>query len=115
MAGIPELRDCKPGIRATGFTVFVAVEPIEEKSKGGVFIPDSVREKDVMVQTRGRIASIGPVAFDFANFPEGSAPAVGDAITFAKLAGVRFKGDDGLDYRAINDRDVFGIIEEQVA
>jgi len=93
----------------------VAVEPVEEKSKGGVFIPDAVRDKEVMVQTRGRIVSVGPVAFDFADFPEGTEPTIGNAITFAKLAGVRFKGDDGLDYRAISDRDVFGIIEEMAA
>lgn len=112
MAGIPDLLDCNPGIRATGFTVFVAIEPVADK-RGAVFIPDSVRDKEAIVQIRGRIVSVGPVAFDYADFPEGTAPKVGDAITFAKLAGLQFDGKDGRKYRAILDKDVFGIIDEE--
>lgn len=112
---LPTLDECKPGIRATGFSVFVAVEPVSEKTGGGIFLPDKERDKQIMVQTRGRIVSVGPVAFDFADFPEGTTPIAGQAITFAKLAGIRFSGEDGKEYRAINDRDVFGIIEEATA
>lgn len=112
MGAIPTTDECKPGIRATGFSVFVATEAVDDVTKGGIIIPDSARDKDIIVQTRGRIVSTGPVAFDFADFPDGTKPKTGDAIAFAKLAGVRFQGTDGRDYRAINDRDVFGIIEE---
>lgn len=113
MSEIPALAACKPGITATGFIVFVATQPVDEQTKGGIFLPNSVVDKDIMVQTRGRIVSVGPVAFDFADFPPDTAPKPGDAVTFARLAGTRFKGNDGLEYRAITDRDVFGIIEEE--
>jgi co-chaperonin GroES (HSP10) len=107
---IPALNDCKPGIRATGFNLVVAVEPADEK-KGNILVPDSVREKETLVQTRGRIVSISPVAFDFANF-DGDAPKLGDAVIFAKLAGIRTTLADGKEGRIIADKDVAAIIEE---
>ncbi len=113
MAGIPSLEECRPGMRATGFCLLVAVEPVEEQSKGGIFIPDTVRSKEEQVQTRGRIISMSPAAFDFANFPPDAVPRVGDAIVFAKLSGIRVKGADGMELRLIQDRDVCAILEEE--
>jgi len=110
MSGIPPLNDCKPGIRATGFTLIVAVEIVDEK-KGQIFIPDTVKAKEQIVQQRGRIISMSPAAFDFADFGD-DAPKVGDAIIFSKLAGFRTEGADGKELRVIQDRDVAAIIEE---
>jgi len=109
---IPKLEDCKAGVRASGFNLIVAVEPVDEK-KGMVYIPDSVREKETLVQTRGRVVSISPVAFDFANF-NGQEPKLGDAVIFAKLAGIRTTLADGKEARIIADKDVAAIIEEEV-
>lgn len=109
---IPALVDCKPGLRATGFAMVVAVAPVAETSKGGIFIPDSVRDKEKLTEVKGRIVSMSPACFDFASFPEGSTPVVGDAIQFAKLAGIMTTGADGREYRLLQDRDVLAIVEE---
>lgn len=108
---IPKLEDCKPGREAVGFKLIVATEEVDEKV-GSIFIPDATREKEKLVQVRGRIVSQGSVAWDFARFPDGTAPKVGDAIMFAKLAGFMFNGDDGRPYRIIHDQDVSAIVQE---
>jgi chaperonin GroES len=105
------LEECNPGIRATGFNVLVAVEPAEQKTAGGIILPDATKDKNQIVQQRGRIVSVGPVAFDFADFA-GSEPKPGDAIMFAKLAGFKATGKDDREYRVILDRDVAAMIEE---
>lgn len=110
MGTIPSLEDCKPGVQMTGWRVLVAPETVEEK-KGAIFIPDSVRDKEEVVQQRGRIVSIGPAAFDHADY-QGREPRVGDAIIFAKLAGFKMEMADGKSYRCIDDKDVVGLIEE---
>lgn len=111
MSGIPAVTDCSPGLRATGFAVIVAVASVDEKTKGGIFLPDAAREKEKLVGVQGRIVSQSPAAFDFADFG-GNAPKVGDAVQFAKLAGVMVTGKDGREYRVLNDRDVLAIVEE---
>lgn len=111
MSSIPDLADCEPGFRATGFAMVVAVAPVPEK-QGSVFIPDSAREKDKLIGVRGRVVSMSPACFDFAAFPEGATPVVGDAVQFARLAGTMTTGADGKEYRIIADKDVLAIIEE---
>ena len=107
---IPKLEDCRPGIMPRGFNVLVVVEPVEEKI-GSVFIPESSRQKEEMVQVRGRIVDMSPAAFDFADFGEAK-PRIGEAIQFAKLGGVQTKGADGLTYRLMLDKDVAAVIDE---
>lgn len=115
MGEIPKIEQCAPGIDAVGFRVLVAVQPTEEVTKGGIILSTQTTDKDRLVQTRGRIVSMGSVAFDFARFPEGTQPQVGDAVMFAKLAGYMFDGADGREYRLIHDQDVSAIIQEDAA
>ena len=108
---IPLLSDCNVGLRASGFNLVVVVEPPQEQTKGGILLPDSMKDKETLTQTRGRIVSMSPVAFDFASF-NGEAPKLGDAVIFAKLAGIRTTLADGKEARIIADKDVAAIIEE---
>jgi len=111
VSNIPKLEDCKPGIKPMGFNVLVAVEPVTEKI-GSVYIPDQAQDKERLVQVRGRIIDLSPAAFDFANFG-GNAPKAGDAVQFAKLAGLITKGADSKDYRLLLDKDIAAIIDEE--
>jgi co-chaperonin GroES (HSP10) len=111
VGSIPDLADCRPGLRATGFAMIVAVAPVAEQSKGGIFIPDAVREKDKLTGVQGRIISKSPACFDHGQFGD-AVPQVGDVVQFAKLAGVMTTGADGREYRIIQDKDVMAIVEE---
>lgn len=109
---IPALEDCRPGLHPTGFNILVVVEPVQQQTSGGLWKPDSVTSKEQLVEVRGRIVAMSPAAFDFASWPEGTRPEVGDAIQFAKLGGIMTKGADGLDYRLLLDKDVSAIVDE---
>lgn len=113
MAGIPKLEDCKPGLAPTGFNVLVAVQPTEQQTPGGLWKPDSVTSKEQLVEVRGRIIAMSPAAFDFATWPEGTRPEIGNAVQFAKLAGTMTKGADGREYRLLLDKDVAAIVDEE--
>jgi len=113
MASVPELSECKPGLRAMGFTMLVAPAAAEKQTAGGLWKPDTLVEKEQLVEVTGRVVSMSPACFDFANFPPETLPKVGDVVQFAKLAGVRTTGADGREYRLIADKDVLAIVEEQ--
>lgn len=90
----------------TGFCAIVRMTEQEEKTKGGIFIPDALKDKNAVVEQIGHLEAISPAAFDFATFPDGSTPQVGDEVMIAKLAGVQFDGPDGGKFRAVQDRDI---------
>ena len=78
----------------------------DEKTKGGIIIPDSAKEKP----QQGRVASIGPGKRD----EKGNLIAMdvqkGDRVLFAKYSGtdVKLEGDDFL---IISEDDVLAILE----
>jgi co-chaperonin GroES (HSP10) len=90
----------------------VLVEPYEpEVKKGMIVMPDSVKERTTMVETRAIVVDIGPVAWD--DEPEPRA-RIGDKVLISKFAGVLANGTaDGKPYRLVNDRDIYCAIEVQ--
>jgi len=106
VAGIPTLTENALDWVPTGFCAMVAMAQQEEKTAGGLFLPDSVKDKNNVVEQIGRLVALSPVAFDFAEFPQNAIPEVGDEVMIAKLAGVQFDGRDGQKFRAVQDRDI---------
>lgn len=109
---IPQLEDCRPGLKAAGYNIIVAMEPVDEK-RGALFMPQSVTDKEQMVHTRARILSVGAVAFGYDRFPDGTMPGPGDAVLIGKMAGVVVKGLDDKPYRICTDKDIAAFIEEE--
>lgn len=109
---IPALAECKPGIKPTGFNVLVCLPPKETTTAGGIILPDTSSDRERLGEVRGRLVGASPAAFDFATFPDGERPSVGDAVIFAKFAGIITEGDDGKEYRLLLDKDISAIIEE---
>ena len=79
----------------------------EEKSKGGIIIPDSAKEKPaegvVIAVGKGKKLDDGSVA----------APDVkkGDKILFSKYGGTEIK-IDGEDYIIMREDDILGVVEK---
>ena len=93
----------------------IAVEPaqVETRSPGGILLPENVAEREKLGSMFGRLVAASPLAFNYDAWPaEARKPAVGDAVIFAKYAGVLVKGSDGREYRLCKDRDVAAVIEE---
>lgn len=100
------------GIRPMEYKVLVKPEAVEEKTKGGIILPDSKREKDEYGRTEGILVAVSPVAFTGKGYPEGSAPVVGDRVIFSRYSASEVKGRDGEDYWLMNDEAIAGVMAD---
>ncbi len=82
----------------------------EEKTKGGIIIPDTAKEKP----QEGQVVAVGPGARDEAGKLVPLDLKVGDRIIFGKWSGTEVK-IDGEDLLIMKESDVMGIVEETVA
>jgi len=79
----------------------------EEKSKGGIIIPDSAKEKPM----EGLVVAVGTGKLNDEGKVIPMVVKVGDRILFAKYSGteVKIEGDDHL---VITEEEILGIIEK---
>ncbi len=79
----------------------------EEKTKGGIIIPDSAKEKPV----EGEIIAVGPgkLLDNGTKVPPGV--KAGDRVLFGKYAGTEVK-IDGVEHLIMREDDILGIIEK---
>ncbi len=102
----------RSGIYPTEYKVLVQPDKVEEKTSGGIFLPEDVQEKDQHASTKGTLIDISPLAFKYDDWPSSErVPKPGDRIAFARYAGVSIDGSDGEQYRLINDKDVIAILK----
>ena len=90
----------------------LAQETGEIELKGGFKLikPDDVKERDQHAAVEGEIVAISPFAFSYEEWPkEARKPSVGDKAIFARYSGNTIKGNDGLEYRIMNDKDVIAV------
>lgn len=102
------------GIRPVEYNVLVKQDDVSAKTKGGLYVPEEVLEREKHAQTRGVIVAVSDLAFDAAIWPEGKdKPKPGQRIAFAKHSGTFVTGVDGAEYRVIKDKDVVAMIEDE--
>lgn len=97
------------GITPIQYQVLVKVNEVEEKTAGGIYIPEQTKEKDDHASDEGVLVDVAAAAFKFDANAEASAPDVGAHVVFARFAGKRVKGNDGIEYRLMNDQDVIAV------
>jgi chaperonin GroES len=89
----------------------VVVEHVEqaEKSAGGVFLPDTAKEKP----QEGRVLAVGTgrVLDNGTTLPV--SVKVGDRILYSKYSGSEIKLE-GTEYLIISEKDVLAIVDERV-
>jgi co-chaperonin GroES (HSP10) len=92
------------GLKPLGRSVLV--EPYEPEIKASIIqLPDSVRERSLMVESRAVVIEVGPSAWE--DEKEHRAKP-GDRVLITKFAGFIAKGTlDDKTYRFVNDRDIF--------
>ena len=87
----------------------VVVERIEaeEKSVGGIIIPDTAKEKP----QQGEVIAVGPGGRDEAGKLIPIDVQVGDRVLFAKWSGTEVK-IDGDEYLIMKESDIMGVLVE---
>ena len=86
----------------------VVVRRLEEetKTRGGIIIPDTAKEKPM----QGEVIAVGPGARDEKGEIQKLDVKVGDRIIFGKWSGTEVKIDDE-EYLIMKESDIMGVIE----
>ena len=96
--------------RPLGDRVLIRRIEEEEKTKGGIIIPDTAREKP----QEGEVIAVGPGARDDAGVIHAPELKAGDRILFGKWSGSEIKLD-GEDLLIMKEADVLGVLDPVLA
>lgn len=90
----------KPNIKPLADRVLVEPAAAEEKTAGGIIIPDTAKEKP----QKGTIVAVGPGKKD-----EPMTVKVGDTVLYGKYSGTEIS-IDGNNYLMMKESDIYAII-----
>jgi chaperonin GroES len=82
----------------------------EQKTKGGIIIPDTAQEKPM----QGEVIAVGPGARNEKGELAPMSVQVGDRILFGKWSGTEVKLD-GDELLIMKESDIMGVLEESTA
>ena len=82
----------------------------EERSSGGIIIPDSAKEKP----SQGEVVSVGPGGRDEAGKLIPLDVKEGDRVLFGKWSGTEVK-IDGVEYLIMKESDIMGVLDASAA
>lgn len=97
------------GWQPVEFNCIVQVDKVQEKTKGGIFIPDQKRDEDKLAAVEATLVAVSPLAFTYEEWPEDARkPMPGDRVLLAKYAGSSI-GSLESDFRVIKDKDILAV------
>lgn len=79
---------------------------MEEKTAGGIYIPDSAKEKP----SKGEIVAAGPGKLEDSGKRVEMTVKVGDTVLFAKYAGMEINVD-GEEHLVMREEDILAIVD----
>jgi len=82
----------------------------EEKTAGGIIIPDTAKEKP----SQGEVISVGPGGRDESGKLIPLDVKAGDRVLFGKWSGTEVK-IDGVEYLIMKESDIMGVLDAEVA
>ena len=78
----------------------------DEKTSGGIIIPDTAKEKP----SEGEVVAVGPGKVSDSGESVSMNVSVGDTVIFGQYGGNEIKLD-GEEYLILSERDIFGVVE----
>lgn len=91
-----------------GYRILIEPEDLEEKTEGGIVIPDTIRDKERLATQTGKVVAVGKQAW---SEDEQAWAEVGDRVMFGKYAQKRIKDPDtDKEYVLVNDQDLIAIL-----
>ena len=94
----------RSGINPTEYKVLVLPDKVEEKTAGGIYKPQTTRDRDQHAATTGTLVAISPMAFKFDDWPpqyKDLLPKVGDRVVYQKYIGSEIEGKDKETYNKL--------------
>lgn len=105
------------GVRAKlpepkGYKLLIALPKVNEKTDGGLILPDERRDAESTASMIGFVVALGADAYkDEKKFPTGPWCKEGDFVMFRSYSGTRFKVS-GEEFRLINDDTVEAVVDD---
>lgn len=93
-------------LKPLGDRIVIKVIEDTEQTSGGIFIPDSAKEKP----QKGEVVAVGLGKLNDKGEREPMDVKVGDTVLYAKYAGTDIKMD-GVEYKILSFKDALAIIE----
>lgn len=93
-------------IKPLGDRIVIKVIEDTEQTSGGIFIPDSAKEKP----QKGEVVAVGLGKMNEKGEREPMDVKVGDTVLYAKYAGTDIKMD-GVEYKILSVKDALAVIE----
>ncbi|MFE1744216.1 co-chaperone GroES [Coleofasciculus sp. H7-2] len=92
-------------VKPLGERVFVKVSAAEEKTAGGILLPDNAKEKPQV----GEVVAVGPGKRDDKGTRVELEVAVGDKVLYSKYAGTDIKlGTE--EYVLLSEKDILAVV-----
>jgi len=95
-----------PNIKPLGQNVLLKRLEAKEKTKGGIYLPDTAKEKP----REGEVLAIGDGAIGKDGKPRQFQVKTGDRVIFSSYAGTDVKVG-GTEYMIISEDDILGVVE----
>ncbi len=102
------------GILPLEYFVVIKPDQVDNKTKGGIYIPDETLDRNKQAQMTGIMIAEGPLAFQY-EIDNPFTPEIGDRVAFGRYSGHTLKGRDGVEYRILKDGDLTAIVEHENA
>ncbi len=93
-------------LKPLGDRIVIKVVEDTEQTSGGIFIPDSAKEKP----QKGEVVAVGVGKMNEKGEREPMEVKVGDVVLYAKYAGTDIKMD-GVEYKILSVKDALAVIE----
>jgi chaperonin GroES len=92
-------------VKPLGDRVFVKVSEAEEKTAGGIYLPDNAKEKPQI----GEVVTVGDGKVNDQGVRTAVEVKVGDKVLYSKYAGTDIKlGSD--DYVLLSEKDILAVV-----
>lgn len=98
--------------KPVGYHLLIATLDVQEKTDGGVYMPDSLKSAEQTASIIGMVVGMGDEAYSDQNkFSSGPWCKEGDFVIFRSYSGTRFK-IGGKEFRLINDDTVEAVVDD---
>ncbi len=95
----------KPQLKPLADRVVVKKLEAEEKTAGGIVLPDTAKEKP----QQGEVLAVGPGRLDDKGTRHPMEVKTGDKVLFAKYSGTEVK-IEGIEYLILSERDILAVV-----
>ena len=92
-------------VKPLGDRVFVKISESEEKTSGGILLPDTAKEKPQV----GEVVQVGPGKSNDDGSRQAPEVGIGDKVLYSKYAGTDIKlGSD--EYVLLSEKDILAVV-----